>query len=114
MYKSYILMTFLASILLGLGIPIPGQSVLNQNFGYNDYSDDSYPDYSSNYNKDPRDDKKHDRDSKDRDDKRDDKRDYRDNKQGPPGPECQNTLTSHPFSINTDMMRPVLYLDKSH
>ena len=26
------------------------------------------------------------------------------------GPECQNTLTSHPFSINTDMMRPVLYL----
>ena len=26
------------------------------------------------------------------------------------GSECQNTLTSHPFSINTDMMRPVLYL----
>ena len=27
----------------------------------------------------------------------------------PPGPECQSTLTSHPFSINTDMMRPVVY-----
>ena len=106
MYKSYISMAFLASLLLGLGFAIAGQSVLAQNFGYNDYSDDSYPDYSSSYNKDPRDDEEDDRDSKDRDDKRDD----RDNKPGPRGAECQSTLTSHPFSINTDMMRPVLYL----
>ena len=106
MHKLYISMAFLTSLILGSGFAIAGQSVLAQNFGYNDYSYDSYSDYSSSYNKDPRDDEEDDRDSKDRDDKRDD----RDNKPGPRGPECQNTLTSHPFSINTDMMRPVLYL----
>ena len=57
MHKLYIPMAFLTSLILGSGFTIVGQSVLAQNFGYNDYSYDSYSDYSSSYNKDPRNDK---------------------------------------------------------
>ena len=59
---------------------------------------DGYSDYSPSIYKDPRMDKSYDSDTYDS---------YSDYSSGP---ECQNTLTSHPFSINTDMMRPVLYL----
>ena len=55
MHKLYIPMVFLTSLILGLGFAIAGQSVLDQNFGYDDYSDYSYSDYSSRYNEDPRD-----------------------------------------------------------
>ena len=58
-------MAFLTSLILGSGFAIVGQSVLAQNFGYNDYSDDSYSDYSSSYNEDPRDDKSYDSDTYD-------------------------------------------------
>ena len=123
MHKLYIPMAFLTSLILGSGFAIVGQSVLAQNFGYNDYSDDSYSDYSSSYNEDPRNDKSYDSDTYDsysdyspsynkdpRDDKSYDSDTYDSYSDYSSGPECQNTLTSHPFSINTDMMRPVLYL----
>ena len=43
-------MVFLTSLILGSCFAIVGQSVLAQNFGYDDYSDYSYSDYSSRYN----------------------------------------------------------------
>ena len=52
-------------IMMFLGFVIAGQSVLAQNFGYNDYSDDSYYDDRYSYNKDPRIDERYVSDSYD-------------------------------------------------
>ena len=54
-----------AIIVMSLSFVLAGQSVLAQNFGYNEYSDDSYYDDSYSYNKDPRIDERYVSDSYD-------------------------------------------------